>query len=128
MKLYTANLKYTNGSTYKFNSVATLIRNKAINNAIEILTFSKRSPAKIILKLLNSCVANAVNLGAATEKMAIVNVDIGKGFTLKRITPRGRGRMSRIEKRYSKVTISIGEKNPLENKKGVNKKSYGTKN
>lgn len=122
MKVYSAHLKYISGSTYKFSLIADLIRNKDILFATNALKYSVKSGAKVLLKLLNSCIANANNAGADSGNLFLKSVEVGKAFTLKRITPRGRGRMSRIEKRYTKLTITLAEKIFLENKKTIKKK------
>jgi len=49
-------------------------------------------------------------------------VDVGKSFVLKRSMPRGRGRGTRIEKRFSNLRIVLEEqKNVVDNKKVVKK-------
>lgn len=108
--LYNASIKYTPGSSYKYNDVAELIRGKKINDAIIQLSLSKKGSASPILKLLKSCIANAKNnFNASTDKLMVHRVEVGKSFTLKRLTIRGRGRTSRINKPYSNIKIFLKE-------------------
>jgi len=50
----------------------------------------------------------------------VSRIDVGKSFVLKRSMPRGRGRMTRIEKRYSNLRIVLCEKK-TELRKKINK-------
>ena len=75
----------------------------------------------MVRKLLKSAVANAENnFKVNKDRLYIKRVDVGKSMVLKRSMPRGRGRMTRIEKRFSNLRIVLAEKN-IENKK-VSKK------
>ena len=79
--------------------------------------------AVIVRKLLASCVANARNnFKISGDNLVIARVDVGKSFVLKRSMPRGRGRGTRIEKRFSNLRIVLEEqKNVVDNKKVVKK-------
>lgn len=108
MREIEASLKYIKGSVYKLNNVARLIRNLNVMNAEAQLTFCDKRIAIIVRKLLKSAVANAVNnFKIDKNNLVIAKVDTGKSFVLKRSMPRGRGRSSRIEKRYSNIRIVL---------------------
>jgi large subunit ribosomal protein L22 len=111
MKEIEASLKYIKVSCYKLNCVADLIRNLTVAEADMQLAFCEKRCAVIVRKLLKSAVANAENnFKINKERLSILRIDIGKAFVLKRSMPRGRGRMTRIEKRYSNLRIILGEK------------------
>ena len=111
MREIEASLKYIKGSVYKLNDVAKLIRNLDVSNAEMQLTFCDKRIAVILKKLLKSAIANAVNnFKIDKSNLIVAKVDTGKSFVLKRSMPRGRGRSSRIEKRYSNVKIVLTEK------------------
>ena len=122
MREIEASLKYIKGSVYKLNNVAQLIRNMGVREADAQLTFCEKRVAILMKKLLASAVANAKNNFKINEDRLVVSrVDAGKSFVLKRSMPRGRGRSTRIEKRYSNLRIVLAEKKIVENKK-VSKK------
>ena len=119
MKEIDASLKYIKGSFYKLNLVADLIRGMSVIDADEQLTFCEKRVAVIVKKLLSSAVANAEhNFKIDRSRLNIVRVDVGKAMVLKRSMPRGRGRATRIEKRFSNIRIVLAEKN-IDNKKSV---------
>jgi len=124
MKEIEASLKYIKGSCYKLNDVANLIRNLSVVEAEMQLAFCERRVAVIVRKLLKSAIANAENnFKISKDQLQISRIDTGKSFVLKRSMPRGRGRMTRIEKRYSNIRIVLCEKKQVEKKvkKVVNK-------
>ncbi len=121
MKEIEASLKYLKGSCYKLNVVADLIRNMSVIDADSQLYFCEKRVSVLVRKLLKSAVANAENnFKVNKDRLYIKRVDVGKSMVLKRSMPRGRGRMTRIEKRFSNLRIVLAEKN-IENKK-VDKK------
>ena len=121
MREIEASLKYLKGSCYKLNVVADLIRNMNVIDADSQLYFCEKRVSVLVRKLLKSAVANAENnFKVNKDRLYIKRVDVGKSMVLKRSMPRGRGRMTRIEKRFSNLRIVLAEKN-IENKK-VSKK------
>lgn len=117
MKEIEASLKYIKGSCYKLNDVANLIRNLSVIEADMQLAFCERRVAVIVRKLLKSAIANAENnFKISRDRLQIARIDTGKSFVLKRSMPRGRGRMSRIEKRYSNLRIVLCEKKQAKKK------------
>jgi len=98
-------------SPRKARLVVDLIRSLDVASARDQLAvLSKRSSA-IVLKLLNSAVANAEHnnkLSAANLKITRAFVD--EGPTLKRWRPRAFGRAAAIRKRTSHITIVLDEK------------------
>ena len=122
MREIEASLKYIKGSVYKLNNVAQLIRNMGVREADAQLTFCEKRVAILMKKLLASAVANAKNnFKINADRLVVSRIDAGKSFVLKRSMPRGRGRSTRIEKRYSNLRIVLAEKKIVENKK-VSKK------
>jgi len=57
----TAKSKYIRQSPYKVRLVLNLIRGLNVNEALNILTFTKRKAATDIKQLLESAIANAEN-------------------------------------------------------------------
>ena len=87
------------------------IRGKDVETAIGILTYNNRYASEVILKLLNSAVANAENnLGMSAANLYIAECYAFDGPTMKRIRPRAKGRAYRILKRMSNLKIVLDEK------------------
>ena len=106
-----ASLKYIKGSFYKLNLVANLVRGLDVKNADAQLLFSDKRIAISLRKLLQSCIANAKhNFGLNEENLFIKTIDVGRAFALKRSMPCGRGKVGKIEKRYSNVRIILEDK------------------
>jgi large subunit ribosomal protein L22 len=103
-----ATLKYLRTSAYKVREVLDLIRGLDVDDARHVLMFSERGPAREVLKVLNSAVANAdhtLNIPADELKVAVAFAD--EGPTIKRWRPRARGRVTRIRKRTCHITIVV---------------------
>ena len=103
-----ATLKYLRTSPYKIREVLDLIRGLDVDDARHVLQFSERGPAREVLKVLNSAVANAdhtLNIPADELKVAVAFAD--EGPTIKRWRPRARGRATRIRKRTCHITIIV---------------------
>ena len=106
-----ATAKMIKTSVQKLNEVVNLIRNKDTEYALYQLRFcSRRSVSREIMKVLNSAIANSENNhGADIEKLVIDKVLIGKSVSLSRTRFRARGRVNKIIKPYSRVTILLKE-------------------
>ena len=106
----TAKLSAARISAQKARLVADQIRGKHINEAVEILSFSQNKSSGIILKLLNSAIANAENnKGADIDSLYIAEIQVGEGVTMKRFAARAKGRGNRIFKRTSNIFIRVQE-------------------
>ena len=103
-----ATLRYLRTSAYKVREVLDLIRGLDVDDARHVLQFSERGPAREVLKVLNSAVANAdhtLNIPADELKVTVAFAD--EGPTIKRWRPRARGRATRIRKRTCHITIIV---------------------
>ena len=87
------------------------IRGKDVATAVGILEYSPRYASGVILKLLNSAVANAENnQGMSASNLYIAECHASNGPIMKRIQPRAQGRAYRINKRMSNLYITLDEK------------------
>ncbi|CAM11916.1 50S ribosomal protein L22 [Candidatus Phytoplasma australiense] len=92
----------------KVRLVIDLIRGKKIDQAQAILTFTPNASALIVLKLLNSAVANALNnLKLKREQLYVKEVFVNEGLRLKRMFPRAKGSGDMIKKRTSHITLVV---------------------
>jgi large subunit ribosomal protein L22 len=98
------------GSAQKLNLVATLIRGRKVEDALNILAFSKKAMAVDVRKVLASAIANAENNhNLDVDALVVAEASVGKSFTMKRFATRGRGKSTRILKPYSRVRIVVRE-------------------
>ncbi|MEQ1438464.1 50S ribosomal protein L22 [Fontimonas sp. SYSU GA230001] len=105
-------LKFVRLSPKKARPVADLVRGKKVDEALNILKFSTRKPAKVIRKVLESAIANAENNhGADVDELKVAEIFIDQGPVLKRIMPRAKGRADRIVKPTSHITIRVSDGN-----------------
>jgi large subunit ribosomal protein L22 len=105
-----ANAKYIRTSAYKMRPVLNLIRGQKVTDAADILRLCERDAAITIGKVLRSAVANAVNNDAmAVEELYVSACYADEGPTIKRFTPRARGRTGKILKRTSHVTVLVSQ-------------------
>ena len=97
-------------SPQKLNLVAQLIRGKKVASALADLEFSRKRIAKDVRKCLESAIANAENNhDLDVDDLVVAEASVGKALVIKRFNSRGRGRMARILKPFSNLTIVVRE-------------------
>jgi large subunit ribosomal protein L22 len=107
-----ASLKHTRTTPQKARLVANLIRGKNVNDAINILAFTRKRVAEKIQKLLKSAIANAEENHKVldVDDLRIKNIMVDEGVTWKRNMPRARGSATTIQKKTSHITLILEEK------------------
>ena len=106
-----AQLKFARISPRKVKIVCDLIRGKDVKTAKAILENTPKAASELMVKILGSAVANAENnFGMDPEKLYVSETYANPGPILKRGMPRAQGRMYRINKRTSHITIVVAEK------------------
>jgi large subunit ribosomal protein L22 len=99
------------GSPYKLNLVAGLIRGRPAEEAVTILTFSRKAMAVDVKKCLQSAIANAENNhNLDVDRLVVSEASVGKSLSMKRFATRARGRSSRIVKPFSRIRIVVRER------------------
>jgi len=95
----------------KARLVIDLIRGKDVKEAQAILMFTPRAASPIILKVLNSAIANAEhNDNMDPENLYVKEAFINEGVRIKRLLPRAKGQGDIIKKRTSHVTVVVAER------------------
>jgi large subunit ribosomal protein L22 len=95
-------------SPQKLNLVAQMIRGKKVASALADLEFSRKRIAVDVRKCLESAIANAENNhDLDVDDLVVAEAHVGKALVIKRFSPRGRGRMGRILKPFSHLTIIV---------------------
>ena len=98
------------GSAQKLNLVAALIRGHKVEDALNILSFSKKAMAVDVRKVLASAIANAENNhNLDVDSLVVAEASVGKSITMKRFHARGRGKSTRILKPFSRLRIVVRE-------------------
>ena len=106
-----AKLSYARIPVQKACFVLDAIRGKDVDEAGAILAYNPRHASEVILKLVNSAIANAENNnGMDRSKLYIAECYASQGPMLKRIQPRAQGRAYRILKRMSHITVVLDER------------------
>jgi large subunit ribosomal protein L22 len=118
----TATLKYLKASPQKVRLVADLVRGKKVEEALNILRFTRKSCAKDLEKLLRSAVANAENKEDApdVDELVVSKIYVNEGPREKRIQPAPMGRAYQVQKRKAHITVHVSDE-----VKAVNERSGG---
>jgi len=103
-----ATLRGYHMSASKARVVLNIVRGEDVNTAREILAGTTREAADVIGKVLASAVANAVNNdGMNADELYVSAAYADEGITMKRFTPRARGRAGKIRKRSCHITVIV---------------------
>ena len=98
-------------SPQKLNLVAQSIRGLPASRALTDLSFSKRRVAGDVKKVLESAIANAENNHELdVDRLYVAEAFVGKSLVMKRFRARARGRVGRIEKPWSNLTVVVRER------------------
>ena len=98
----------------KLNLVAGLIRGLPAEKALAQLNFSPRRISGEVKKVLESAIANAENNhNLDVDRLVVAEAYVGKSLTMKRWRPRARGRMGRIIKPFSRITVVVREQEEM---------------
>ena len=96
-------------SVDKGRLVADLIRGKKVDQARDILKFTQKKAAGIVLKALDSAIANAEhNDGADIDELKVKSIYVEQGATLKRSSARAKGRGNSISKPTCHIYVTVG--------------------
>ena len=118
----TATLKFLKASPQKVRLVADLVRGRKVEEAIQILRFTRKSCAKDLEKVLRSAIANAENKesGADVDDLVVSRIFVNEGPREKRVQPAPMGRAYRVQKRKAHITVHVSDE-----VKAVNERSGG---
>lgn len=103
--------KYLMMSPRKVKYIIDMVKDKKVEEAMDILTFTPRQAAGAVKKAIQSASANAVEnfkeYKVDQEDLFIKEIFVTEGPTLKRFKPRARGKADRILKRTSHITVFV---------------------
>ena len=97
-------------SPQKLNLVAEMIRGKKVERALNELEFSRKRVAHEVKRVLESAIANAENNhDLDIDSLIVDRAFVGKNLVMKRWKARAHGRVGRIKKPFSEITIVVRE-------------------
>ncbi|HIG07509.1 MAG: 50S ribosomal protein L22 [Methylococcales bacterium] len=97
-------------SAQKARLVGDQIRGLPVDKALNVLKFSPKKAAGLMLKILESAIANAEhNEDADVDELKVSTVYVNEGSTQKRLRTRAKGQANRILKRSCHITIKVTE-------------------
>jgi large subunit ribosomal protein L22 len=103
-----AKLKFTRLSPQKCRLVCDQIRGLPIDRALDLLKFSNKRVAAVLVKILNSAIANAEhNYGADIDELKVAKIFADQGPTYKRMQARAKGRGTRLLKPTCHITVIL---------------------
>jgi len=106
-----AQAKYVRVAPRKAREVVDQIRGKSVADARATLQFANRGAGILVAKVLNSAVANAENNnGLVADQLYVKEAKVDEGPTMKRWKFRAMGRVNRIRKRTSHITVEVEQR------------------
>ena len=108
-----AMLRLARVSPRKARLVADLIRGRGVDEALEILTFTRKKSAPLFKGLLELAIANAEynaaqkNRKLDVDSLVVSKVLVDQGPTLRRFRPRARGMATKVLKKTSHIIVEV---------------------
>ena len=102
--------KDTGFSVSKVRPLADMVRGKKVEEALNLLQYTRTPKAKFLAKVVKSAVANAENnFQMDPADLRIVKIYVDSAKMMRRYRARSRGRASPILKRSSHITVIVAE-------------------
>ncbi len=123
-KVAVASLTAVKSSPLKVMRLTGNLTNMPVSRVLDVLKFSKLKLAPVVRALVYSAMSNAENNhNLDVDNLYVKRIDVGRSFALKRFSPRGRGKSSRILKTFSNIRVVLAEKTEQKEEKKVAKKA-----
>ncbi len=122
---FTAQAKYVRVSPQKARLVLDLIKGRRVEDALNVLAFTKKGIAPDVAKLLRSALENANYLSQEkgidvdVDRLYVKNAIANEGPRMKRIRPAPMGRAYRYQRRMTHMHIALEEKSFATNGAGA---------
>ena len=106
--------KDTGISVKRLKPIVDLVRGKSVDEALDMLAFLPSPAAARVVKVVKSARSNAENeMLTRTSSLRIIEIYANEGTRLKRFRARARGRVGRITRRNSHITVVVDEEPDL---------------
>ena len=109
---FTAKHRFARIAPRKARLVMDLIRGRQVDDALAMLSFSKKRAAVLIDAVVRSAVANASEQEVAQSRstLYVSEARVDAGPVIKRFQPKDRGKAYPINKRTSHLIVTIDER------------------
>ncbi|MDX2132426.1 MAG: 50S ribosomal protein L22 [Planctomycetota bacterium] len=107
---FTSEVRYHRGSPRKAALLATLIRGKNVDQALNLLAFTTKRAAVNMRKCLSAAVSDAEQAECDVTRLYVSESRVDYAAVMKRFQPKDRGRAHPILKPLSHITISVEER------------------
>jgi large subunit ribosomal protein L22 len=105
-----ASARFVHVSPFKLRLVARVLSGQKVEDALSLLQFMPQRGARVMRKVVMSAVANAGQRSQVdVDKLVVKGVQVDGGPSLKRFQARAMGRVNRILKRSSHITVVLAE-------------------
>jgi len=106
-----AEARYVKISAQKARLVIDLIRGQRAGDARQTLRTTNKRIAPSVEKVLNSAIANAVNLdeNVDADQLVVAEAYVNEGPRMKRIRPAPMGRAYRYQRRMSHIVVKVSD-------------------
>jgi len=114
-------------SAFKAREVTRAIQGLPATDALDLLRFTPKKAAGLILKTLKSAIANAENNNSLNlNDLVVKEAVVGEGPTLKRSQPKARGSAGPIRKRTSHIRVILTDEIEIVRREDKPKKKKST--
>ncbi len=102
--------KQIGASQKRLKPILDLVRGREVDDALSTLSLLPSPWARTVYKVVASAAANAENnMLMERDNLRIVRITADPARSIKRFRPRARGRIGRITKRSSHITVVVDE-------------------
>jgi large subunit ribosomal protein L22 len=102
--------KQIGASQKRLKPILDLVRGREVQDALNTLSLLSSPWARVVYKVVQSAASNAENnMLMNRDSLRIMRITADPATTIKRFRPRARGRIGRITKRSSHITVIVDE-------------------
>jgi len=106
--VYSARHRFARISARKVRPLATMVRGKYADDALDVLKYQPERGARMLEKVIRSALGNAEDRRARDiQALRIVDVRVDGGPMFKRIRPRARGMAHVIKRRTAHISVEL---------------------
>ncbi len=106
---WTSTHRYARISPRKARLVSSLIAGRPVDEALDLLKFTRKRASVFVDKVLRTAMADADEQEADVRKLFVHEARVDEGPTIKRFRPKDRGRAHPIMKRTSHIVVTVDE-------------------